>query len=76
MGGEQLHQHLVRRLVAGVLELATLQTLGAHLQQPLARDRRQPLGEDVVIRTGRRGAVVVVVAHGVTLEPRRSRLSG
>ena len=55
--GEQLHQQLVGGQVAGVLELAALETLAAHLEQPLARDGRQPLGQHVVVGAGRRRTV-------------------
>ena len=54
MGGEQLHQQLVGGLVAGVLELAALQALLTHLEQALARHGSQPLGQHMVIGTGRR----------------------
>ena len=50
--GEQLHQQHVRGPVARVLELAALEALGADLEQPLARDRREPRGQHVVVGGG------------------------
>ena len=76
VGREQLHQQLVGGLVAGVLELTPLETLAAHFEQPLPRDRRQPLGQHVVVGTGWRGAVAVVVRHAVTLARHRRAFSG
>ena len=67
VGREQLHQQLVGGLVAGVLELTALETLAADLEQPLPRDRGEPLGQDVVVGTGRAAPVVVVRRHLVTL---------
>ncbi len=55
----------MRRLVARVLELATLQSLLADLQQQVARLGRGPGGHLVVVGVGREGRAgrQVEVAH-------------
>jgi len=65
--GEQPHQQVVRGAVAGVLEGAALQSLGADLEQALAGDRGQPGGEGVVVAGGRGGRGSGIESHPVTL---------
>ena len=61
---QQAHQELVRRLVTGVLERATFESLLAHAQQQVAGLRRGPGGHLVVIGVrGERRTVKVLVCH-------------
>ena len=58
------HQQLVGGGVAGVLELAALEALAAHLEQALSGDGGQPGGEDVVVGGGFGGRRTGFVGHG------------
>ncbi len=68
--GQQRHQQLVGGPVAGVLELASLQTLGAHLEQPATGRLGQPGGHHVVVGGRVVGRGAGVEGHRLTLAER------